>query len=174
MEAVGLRNVAVTLRYQSSGAGEHQVIDASGLKPDGTPFIQSTLPFTGDPVSRARILAAVLTATTGSQAPAVSAPAAHTPLAAIPERKPMALAEKMASLASRMHAVPKALEARADALTPRLDALEKTGGLTFDGLESVIRDAEAGVSAAESAMRALTNGGPPLSGSVDSQSGSKG
>lgn len=86
----------------------------------------------------------------------------------------MALAEKMAALASRMHAVPKALEARADALTPRLDALEKTGGLTFDGLESVIKDAEAGVSAAESAMRALTNGGPPLSGSVDSQSGSKG
>lgn len=80
-------------------------------------------------------------------------------------KKAMSFAEKMATLAARSQAVPKALEARADALLPRLDALEAKGKPVFDGLESVIADAEKGVAVAESAMRQLSNG--PLSGSGD-------
>ena len=89
---------------------------------------------------------------------------------AIQDGKRMSLSEKMATLAARSQAVPKALEARADALLPRLDALEAKGHPAFDGLESVVADAEKGVAAAETAMRLLTNGGP-LPGSSGSQSG---
>lgn len=71
----------------------------------------------------------------------------------------MGLAEKMGTLATRMQAVPAALGARADAVLTRLDALEASGTATFSGLEQVVADAEAGVSAAEHAMRQLTNGG---------------
>ena len=95
---------------------------------------------------------------------------AATVTKAIQDGKRMSLAEKMAILAARSQAVPKALEARADALLPRLDALEANGGPVFDGLESVVADAEKGVAAAESAMRLITNGGP-LPPSGGSQSG---
>ena len=69
----------------------------------------------------------------------------------------VALADKMGMLADRMNQVPAALHARADAVVNRLNALEAHGNNTFSGLEAVISDAEAGVTAAEAALAKLTN-----------------
>lgn len=135
---------------------------------------RSTIIFTGneadvsDAIARAASALNLQAGLKGSTAKiAAAVPIAK---AIIDGKRAMSLSEKMGTLAVRAKAVPLALEARADALLPRLDALEKTGGAAFAGLEAIAADAEAGVSAAEGALRQLTNGGP-LSGSAGSQAG---
>jgi hypothetical protein len=80
-------------------------------------------------------------------------------------RQAMALNEKFARLAQRANAVPKKLEEQADSLFLRLDAVEQRGAEAFDNMHRVLQDVEAGVTAAEGAVRELSNGGPPLGGS---------
>jgi hypothetical protein len=180
IEAMGLRNVRVTLGYVQSG---QQVLHMVGQHSDGTAFDLTSPPFSGDPKTTAASMIvrdAAKTVDAKAEAPAFDAVlrnatariSAAVPIAKaiVDGRKAMGLAEKMGRLAERMHSVPKALEAHADALLPRLDALEAKGAPTFEGLAAVIADAEKGVAAAEAAMRLLTNGGPLLD-SADSKNG---
>ncbi len=169
LESAGLRIANVELSYPDGA----QVLRVAGWRKDGSIFNQTTTPFSGDPVERAKVLAAMqsgnaspivdpltLDLARGTERIAAAIPIAK---AIISGRKAMGLAEKMGMLAERMQSVPKALEARADALLPRLDALESKGHPVFDGLYQVLADAEKGVAAAEDAMRQLGNF--PLAGS---------
>lgn len=163
MERAGLRVTEVTLGYR----GDDQLISASGFKPDGSPFAVNDAAFSGDPVQFVSTLATSL-----ARASDVIAAAVPVAKAIVDGKKAMSLADKMATLAARSQAVPKALEARADALLPRLATLEKSGAVAFGALDAIVADAEKGVASAEAAVRALTNGGPPLSDSGGSQAAS--
>jgi hypothetical protein len=182
IEALGPRNVRVTLSYVDGG---QQLLHMAGQHSDGTAFDLTSPPFFSDAKRAGVDMVGRNVAKTidGKLAARPEDPndlpkaldaqalknttdriAAAVPIAKaiIDGRKAMGLAEKMGRLAERMQSVPKALEAHADALLPRLDALEAKGAPTFEGLASVIADAEKGVAAAEAAMRLLTNGGPLL------------
>lgn len=77
-----------------------------------------------------------------------------------PQRRTMALADKMKRLAERSTSVPKSLDAWADEHLAKFDALENRGKEAFSKLGTVMADVESGVSAAEDALNQLTNGGP--------------
>ena len=96
MEAMGLRSVRVHLRNTDDG---RQILDAAGLLADGAAFVQSSVPFTGDPIEVARLMAVRLSA--GKNAPAATDVALPGTLAGAIERG----ADKIAAAADVTKAV---------------------------------------------------------------------
>lgn len=156
MAAAGLRVADITMRHEAG----RQIIDASGWHADGTPFSETSDPFTGDPVAQAAGMARAIVAgrrLTDEIARGADRIASATVIARALVEGRMSLSDKLKLMTERAHGVPKALEARADAVMARLDAVEKTGAAAFDGIEAHVGDAEAAAASAESAVRALTN-----------------
>ena len=71
--------------------------------------------------------------------------------------KPMHLADKLKALSDGAKSLAADVEAQADAALAKQDAVKTRLANAFSNVQSVIADAEAGVTAVEEAMKGLTN-----------------
>lgn len=172
-----LAEVSPAMRHRvGSLAGQYQSVTCDGC---GTEFVAQRGALgkcptcgRGDRPVPSAIAAEVSATIAASQALdqhlAAATDAAKEPTMAISTSR---LKDKLSTVAAGSKELSDKIEARADAFIARKAAIEARSEQVFSPHEQVLDLAEQGLGEVEAALRALSNGGPPLDGSGASGQG---